>query len=162
MQECKKWTGTSIPELASDSREWDAWLDRRPLSSQLPIPIFGRDKRPVRTAPLVAVHEALCGGTQTWGGSANSPVLATTPTTCLAEPARPTTIREQQPKPLPEPYASGKWQVWTDADGWQHWSNQSENWDSKKAAAEQRRQNRPRWENWGSWADQAASHSQAA
>eukprot|EP00971_Amphidinium_carterae_P164098 3253272-Amphidinium_carterae.1 len=89
-------------------------------------------------------------------------MLATTPTTCLAEPVRPTTIREQQPKPLPQPYASGKWQVWIGFDGWQHWSYQSENWDSKKEAAEQSRRNRTRWENWGSWADQVASSSQAA
>eukprot|EP00971_Amphidinium_carterae_P250870 4979985-Amphidinium_carterae.1 len=112
-------------------------------------------------APQLVVHEALRGGTQEWYGRANNPVLATAPTSCLAEPVRPTTRREQAPKPLPAPYASGKWQVWTGPDGWQHWSYQAEpSWDTSRTETEDSA-GAPSRSRGVTWADQVGANSHA-
>eukprot|EP00971_Amphidinium_carterae_P029231 575249-Amphidinium_carterae.4 len=57
------------PAPSREHREWEDWLDRPPNSSQLPMPHFGRDKRPSRATPQqLVVHEALREPTSGRGG----------------------------------------------------------------------------------------------
>eukprot|EP00971_Amphidinium_carterae_P119622 2369856-Amphidinium_carterae.1 len=57
------------PETNKQHRAWEDWLDCSPNSSQIPMPHFGRDKRPARASPQqMVVHDALRAGTHEWTG----------------------------------------------------------------------------------------------
>eukprot|EP00971_Amphidinium_carterae_P256903 5100295-Amphidinium_carterae.2 len=111
---------------------------------------------------VLASEAGLLAASDEGGYWARNLELAAKPSSRPAGPTPPAPKCKQPAKPSPQPYASGKWQVWTGPSGWQHWSHETEpTWDAARDAAENQAEG-PHRTRGVTWADQAGTGSRPA